>query len=67
MYEVENITEEMNTGVDSEWYSVIHNMQSYRVEYRNDRAYAVFDQDMNMTDPETAGEAIKAVIKYLGE
>lgn len=46
MYDIEDITESMNEqGDEGIWYSVIHNMNTYRVLYHPDDGYFIFADD----------------------
>lgn len=69
MYEVEDISESMNSQDEDaygQWYSVIHNMNAYRVNSNCD-GYTFFTQEMAyVNDEEMEDNLLKAVNNYLG-
>lgn len=68
MYVVEDITDNMNEqeqDVWGGWYSVIHDMKSYRVR-SGCSGYTLFDNENNQLDDEELQQNVyKAIDKYL--
>ena len=59
MYELENISENVNDGFN--WYSAIAQMQAYRVQVADGNVLHVYDQDDNIQNMEEFEQLIKQI------
>jgi hypothetical protein len=66
VYDIEDITESMNEqGEEGTWYSVIGNMNLYRVDWRAHQGEFIFDENGKLSeDDELYKRVRKAINKY---